>query len=157
MTKDVFVFAEQRDGHLHPAALQALAAAGTLAGKTGGRVTAGLIGQGPGTLAGPLEQGGAAVVFIADDARSAKYNPLVYARALSALVQNADPQIVLLPATFMGRDLAPRVAVRLNAGLATDCVEVDLDDKGALLIRRPIYNGKAFNKVHFRADRLQMA
>src|SRR5262249_11665908 len=154
MTKNVLVFAEQRDGHLHPAALQCLAAAATLAQKTGGQVVAGLVGQSPAALAGALEQARAAVILIADDARFAKYNPLVYARALAALIQKADPQIVLLPATFMGRDLAPRVAVRLNAGLATDCVEVDLDEKGALLVRRPIYNGKAFNKVHFRADRL---
>lgn len=157
MTKNVFVFAEQRDGHLHPAATQALAAAALLANKTGGQVTAGLIGQSPGGLAAPLEQAGATFVFIADDQRFARYNPLTYTRALTALIQKADPQIVLLPATFMGRDLAPRVAARLNAGLATDCVEVDLDEKGALLGRRPIFNGKAFSKVHFRPDRLQMA
>ncbi len=157
MTKNIFVFAEQRDGHLNPTSLQCLAAAAKLAAKTGGQVTAGIIGHAPGDLATALEQAGATFVFIADDTRFAKYNALVYTRALAALIQKADPQVVLLPATVMGRDLAPRVAIRLNAGLATDCVEVDLDDKAALLVQRPIYNGKAFNKVHFRADRLQIA
>lgn len=157
MTKDILVFAEQRDGHLNPTALQCLAAAANLAQKTGGKVVAALIGQNPAAVAAPLEQAGASAILIADDARFAKYNPLIYTRALTALIEKADPQVVLLPATVMGRDLAPRVAVRLNAGLATDCTEVTLDDKGALVVRRPIYNGKAFNKVHFAADRRQIA
>lgn len=157
MTKDILVFIEQRNGHLHPGALQCLGAAATLAAKNGGRMVAALIGQSVGPLVAPVEQAGAAVVFLADDARCALYNPLTYTRALAAIVAKADPQVVLLPATFMGRDLAPRAAVRCNGGLATDCVELAFDDAGALRVRRPIFNGKAFNRVHFRADRLQMA
>jgi electron transfer flavoprotein alpha subunit len=157
MTKDILIFAEQRGGQLHPGAVQAVGAAAVLAGKTGGRVLAALVGQSVEGLVGTLEQAGAAVVYVADDARLALYNPLTYARALTKIIEQADPQIVLLPATFMGRDLAPRVAVRCKAGLATDCTEVDLDEQGALRVRRPIFNGKASNVVHFRADRLQMA
>lgn len=157
MTKDVLVFAEQRDGVLHPAALQAVSAAAALASKTGGRVTAALIGASVGGLVEKLEQAGAVVVYVAEDARFGRYNPLAYTRALTALLQQADPQIVLMPATFMGRDLGPRVAVRLNAGLATDCTEVDVDEKGALRVRRPIFNGKAYGTVTFRGDRMQMA
>lgn len=156
MTKDILVFAEQRDGHLHPGATQALGAAAELAAKTGGRVTAALIGASIGNLAEPLEHAGAAVVYVADDGRCANYNALTYTRALSEIVKKADPQIVLLPATVMGRDLAPRVAVRCHAGLATDCTELSLEG-GALQVRRPIFNGKASNVVTFRADRLQMA
>ncbi|MCK6456111.1 MAG: electron transfer flavoprotein subunit alpha/FixB family protein [Phycisphaerae bacterium] len=156
MTKDVLVFAEQRDGRLHPGALQALGAASELAGKTGGKAVAALIGASVGALAEPLEQAGAAVVYLAEDARFARYNPLSCTAALAAIIGRADPQIVLMPATIMGRDLGPRVAVRCNAGLATDCTEVGTDG-GALRVRRPIFNGKATSVVTFRSDRLQMA
>jgi len=157
MTKDVLVFVEQRDGAILPAALQCLTAAAQLAGKTGGRIKAALIGQGLAAVADKLESLGAAAILIADDASLARYSAMAYTRALSTVIQQADPQIVLLAASFMGRDLAPRVAIRANAALATDCTEFEIDGSGALLVRRPIYNGKAFNKVHFNPARRQMA
>lgn len=157
MTRDVLVFAEQRDGKLHPVALQCLTPAAELAKKTGGRVVVALAGAGVGSAVEPLERGGAQVAYVADDPRFKHYNALAYTRALATILKQADPAIVLLPATSLGRDLAPRVAVRCGAGLATDCVEVGLDAAGALRVRRPIYSGKASNRVHFRADRMQMA
>ena len=156
MTKDIFVFAEQRDGNLHPAALQCVTVASQLAAKTGGRVVVGLIGSGVGPAAARFDGVGVAAVLIADHARFAKYNCLSYTRALAALIAKADPQVVLLPASFMGRDLGPRAAMRIGAALATDCTEFEVDG-GALVVRRPIYNGKAFNKVHFAAGKRQMA
>ncbi|MCG8404483.1 MAG: electron transfer flavoprotein subunit alpha/FixB family protein [Phycisphaerales bacterium] len=157
MTKDVLVFVEQRDGLFLPAALQAITAAKELAGKTGGRVTAALIGQGVGPLADELDKAGVAAIYIADAEPLAKYNALTYTRALAEVIAKADPQIVLMAASFMGRDLSPRVAMRMNGGLATDCTELDLDGQGVLLVKRPIFNGKAFNKVHFNANKIQIA
>jgi len=157
MTKDVLAFAEQRDGIFLPAGLQIISAARSLAEKTGGRAVAGLIGHDLGPLAGELDKTGIAAVYLADDAALAKYNALTYTRALANVIAKADPQIVLMPASFMGRDLSPRVAVRLGAGLATDCTELDMGDGGALVAGRPIFNGKAFNKVHFNPERIQMA
>lgn len=156
MTKDIFVFIEQRGGQVLPAAMQAITAAAQLAGTTGGRVVAGIIGENLGAVADRLDGTGIAVTYISDDAALAMYNPLTYTRALTAMIQKADPQIVLLAASFMGRDLAPRAAMRLGAGLATDCTELSVDG-GALLVRRPIYNGKAFSRVHFNAGKIQMA
>jgi len=149
MTKDILVFAEQRDGKLMPAALQCVSAARLLAAKTGGRVVVGLIGHGISDLAASFDGVGVAAIYAADADRLAHYSGLAYTRALCAIVTKADPQVVLLPATFMGRDLAPRVAARLGAGLATDCTELAIDGAGALVVQRPIYNGKASNKVHF--------
>lgn len=157
MTKDILVFAEQRDGKLMPAALQCVSAARTLAGKTGGRVVVGLIGNGVSDLGASFDGIGVAAVMTADADRYANYGSLAYTRALAAIVTKADPQIVLLPATFMGRDLAPRMAMRLGAGLATDCTELDIDGSGALVVKRPIYNGKASNKVHFNPAMRQIA
>lgn len=157
MTKDILVFVEQRDGVILPAALQAITAAGELAGRTGGRRTAAIIGHGVEPLADALDKTGVAVVYLTDAEPLTHYNALTYTRALAEIIARADPQIVLMAASFMGRDLSPRVAVRLDAGLATDCSELDLDDAGALRAGRPIFNGKAFNKVHFNAAKLQMA
>lgn len=156
MTKDIFVFIEQRGGQVLPAAMQAITAAVQLAGTTGGRVVAGIIGENVGAVADRLDGTGIAVTYISDDAALAMYNPLTYTRSLTAMIQKADPQIVLLAASFMGRDLAPRAAMRLGAGLATDCTELSVDG-GALVVRRPIYNGKAFSRVHFNAGKIQMA
>ncbi len=157
MTKDVLVFVEQRDGKILPAALQAISAAQQLAGKTGGRVAAALIGSGLSPLADQLDAAGVATTYLCEADALGKYNAVTYARSLASMIQKADPQIVLLAASFMGRDLAPRVAVRVNAGLATDCIEFDIEGSGALVVRRPIYNGKATSKVHFNAGRVQMA
>lgn len=157
MTKDVLVFVEQRDGKILPAAMQAISAAQQLAGKTGGRVAAALIGNGLSTLADQLDAAGVATTYLCEADALGRYNAVTYARSLASIIQKADPQIVLLAASFMGRDLAPRVAVRVNAGLATDCIEFDIESSGALVVRRPIYNGKATSKVHFNAGRVQMA
>lgn len=157
MTKDVLVFVEQRDGKILPAAMQAISTAAMLAGKTGGRVAAALIGSGLAPLADQLDAAGVATTYLCEADALGRYNAVTYARSLASIIQKADPQIVLLAASFMGRDLAPRVAVRVNAGLATDCVEFDIEGNGALVVRRPIYNGKATSKVHFNAGRVQMA
>lgn len=156
MTKDIFVFVEQRGGVVLQAGLQAISAANQLAAKTGGKVVAGMIGHDLATAAQRIDGTGASAVYVCDAEPLKNYNVLKYARALSGMIQKADPQIVLLAASFMGRDLAPRVAMRLEAGLATDCTEVDIAD-GALLVKRPIYNGKAFSHVHFSSGRIQMA
>lgn len=157
MTKDVFVFVEQRGGKILPAGLQSISAAVQLAAKTGGRVLAGLIGHGLASVSGQLDGSGVAALYLADAEALANYNALKYARTLSAMLQKADPQVVLLAASFMGRDLAPRVAAKLGAGLATDCTELTIDATGALLARRPLYAGKASAAVHFNPSKVQIA
>ncbi len=157
MTKDVFVFVEQRDGTILPGGLQAITAGSELAGKTGGRVVVGLVGQDLGALADKLDGSGAAVTYLTDDGALADYNVLKYTRALVGQIEKADPQIVLMASSSMGRDLAPRVAIRLGGGLATDCVELGLDDAGTLVVKRSIYAGKATNNVHFNASKIQIA
>lgn len=157
MTKDILVFIEQRDGTILPGALQALTAAKELAAKTGGKVTAAIVGHGVNPVADRVEKCGAAAIYIVDAEPLARYNAVTYARALGDAITKADPQIVLLAASFMGRDVSPRVAIRTDAGLATDCTAFDVNDDGALNASRPIFNGKAFNHVRFSADKRQMA
>lgn len=157
MTKDILVFVEQRDGHVLPAALQAITAAKDLTAKTGGRLTAALVGSNLSGIADSVAKTGVAAIYLVESDALGKYNAVTYARALASAVKQADPQIVLMAATSMGRDLSPRVAIRVNAGLATDCTEFAIDDSGALRVKRPIFNGKAFNTVHFNAAKVQIA
>ncbi len=157
MTKDVLVFVEQRDGAILPAGLQTISAAAELAEKMGGRVAAALVGHGIAALGDRLDACGVAITYVADSDALAEYNVLTYTRAMAQIVKQADPQVVLFAASAMGRDLSPRVAARLDAGLATDVSSVDLDENGVLVADAPIYNGKALNKIRFNANKMQMA
>lgn len=157
MTSDILIYAEQRSDKLHPAVLQTVTPARSLAEKTGGKVVAVLIGAKLDDSTAALKSAGVDRVLTISDASLENYSALRYRTALAAAIQKVDPRIALLPATFMGRDLAPRVAVRCKAALATDVVALELGGDGRLDVRRPIYNGKAFGHVIFPADRLAIA
>ncbi len=156
MTNDVLIFAEQRSDQLNPVVLQCVTPARELAGKTGGQVVAVVIGSGieatTQAVAGHVDR-----VLTISDARLEHYTATHYRTALRQAVEKIDPRFLLMPASFMGRDVSPRVAVACGAGLATDVVELTLGDDNALSARRPIYNGKAFGRVTFAADRLAIA
>jgi len=157
MTNDVLIFAEQRDDRLHPAVAQVATAARALARQTGGRTVACVLGAALRKATEDAARLGIDAVVVIDDASLARYSALAYRTALAAAIDKVDPRILLLPATFMGRDLAPRVAVRCGAALATDVTELEVNADGALDVRRPVYNGKAFCHVAFPAQRLAIA
>ncbi len=157
MKNDILVFAEQRNDRLHPAALQIVTPARELARQTGGQVVAGLIGDRLDSCLAALETCGVDRIVSVSAPALSLYSVLRYRTALCQIVERVDPRIVLLPATFMGRDLGPRTAARLRAALATDVVELKLLDDGRLDVRRPIYNGKVFCHVTFPPQRLAMA
>jgi electron transfer flavoprotein alpha subunit len=139
---DILAFAEQRDGILKKGGLEAIAAARLLAGKTGGRVKALLLGKGLDGLLQPLIAHGADEILAADHPQLEKYRTDAYTPVASEQIRKARPAAVLFPASAMGKDLSANVAAELETGLATDCTEIDWDG-GALVIRRPVYAGKA--------------
>ena len=146
MSNNILVFAEQRNGTLKKVAFEMLGLGSELAAGLGGTVEAALLGSGLGGLADTLAQYGAAKVYVADDPTLANYSGEGYTNTLAALIAKIQPAIVLVGATFMGKDLAPRLAARLGVGLAADCVAFALD--GAKLVAtRPIFAGKALSKV----------
>jgi len=157
MTNDILIFAEQRNDRLHPAALQLVTPARALAAKTGGRVVACVIGEALSAAADGIAQAGVDRVVTMSDPALANYSALRYRTALAAVMEKVQPRVTLLPATFMGRDLAPRVAARLRAALATDVVDLTIDADGALDVGRPVYNGKALCRVRFPKDRPALA
>jgi electron transfer flavoprotein alpha subunit len=148
---EVWVFAEQEDGSLHDVVLELCGKARELADRLGVRVGAALSGTNVGGLASQLIAQGADSVYVVDDPRLAHYQTSPYARALCTLIEKHKPQIVIYGATAMGRDLAPRVASAMRAGMTADCTDLEISDvsdprtkivhKKLLLQIRPAFGG----------------
>ncbi len=148
----VLVFLEQREGEIRKTSFEAVAEARRLADAgLGGEVVAVLVGA-PGAEAKAGQAGvhGADQVWFVADPAFARYQPEGYAAAVVAAQQKSGAATVLFSAGAMGKDLAPRVAARLQAGLASDCTHLDLEG-GRLVATRPVYAGKAIQRVGFRS------
>lgn len=145
----ILTFAEQRDGKLRRPALEAVSEARRLAQAWGGATVVSVVaGPGCGPLASELASYGADKVYAFDDPAFALYATEPYTRALAKACEETQPAAVLVPFTALGRDLAPRLAARLGAGLASDCVVLEVKD-GRLVGRRPMYAGKAYATVEW--------
>ena len=154
----VAVFVEQHDGRVTDVTLQLLGKACDLAAERAAPVYALLPGRNTHDAASALAAYGADKVFAADARELAEYATLPYTRALTALITEARPEIVLFGATSVGRDLAPRVAQRLNTGLTADCTELTMDsDTGVLNQTKPAFNGRAMVTIATPVRRPQMA
>jgi electron transfer flavoprotein alpha subunit len=159
MGNNVLVIAEQRDGILKKVAFEMLGTGAELAAVLGGGVEAALLGSGldgPSSPSGKglpdtLAQYGATRVYVADDPALDTYSSEGYANTLAALAGKTAPAIILIGATTMGTDLAPRLAARLGVGVASDCIALDIDG-GRLVATRPIYAGKALARVKLNGD-----
>ncbi len=148
---DVWVYAEQEDGNLHDVALELCGKARLLADQLGVRVGAVLPGWNMRELAFRLIAHGADKIYHVHDPRLEHYRTMPYARVMCQLIEKHKPQIVLYGATPMGRDLAPRIASKLRAGLTADCTDLDIGDheeksakkvhKNLLLQIRPAFGG----------------
>jgi electron transfer flavoprotein alpha subunit len=151
MGNNVLVIAEQRDGVLKKVAFEMLGAGAGLAAELGGGVEAVLLGSGLGDLPNTLAQYGATTIYVADDPALEPYSSEGYTNTLAAFIGKIEPAIILVGATAMGKDLAPRLAARLGVGLATDCTALEID-AGRLLATRPIFAGKALARVKLNSD-----
>ncbi len=126
--KDVWVYTEQRAGKIMNVALELLGEANKLAKEIGDRnVCAVLIGSNTDHLVPELYAYGAQVVYQIDDPLLANYTTDGYTKVLTDAVQEYKPEIVIFGATHIGRDLAPRVAARLDTGLTADCTRLDVN------------------------------
>jgi electron transfer flavoprotein alpha subunit len=147
----ILTFAEQRDGALRRASLEAVGEASRLAKATGASVESVLVGTGDERLVAELGSHGVARVHVFGDAALATYATEPYARAVAQVIASVKPWAVFLPFTSMGKDLAPRVAAKVGAGLASDCVGFTVAD-GRLRARRPVYAGKAYATVEWDGE-----
>ena len=156
MSDSILVFIEQRGGKILPASFQLLALAGDLAESSGGQAEACIVGEGVGDLTDTVAAYGAKKVYTVDDGELRFYRPGAYTTALTAVIETAKPKVVLIPTTFMGRDLAARAAARTKAALAIDCTELKLDG-GNLVATKAMYAGKFAADFRLSEKRLQIA
>ncbi|MBF0106173.1 MAG: electron transfer flavoprotein subunit alpha/FixB family protein [Deltaproteobacteria bacterium] len=152
---DILVFAEHEDGKIKKTAFELLSKATELAQTAGGSVMAVCIGSGLTDAAPTLAKYGAKKVVLVEDAGLAKYNTTGFATALAAVITEYKPTIVLGSASALGKDLFPRLAAKIKAGLASDVVSLKIDG-GKLSAKKPVYAGKALVDVCFKSD-VQMA
>jgi electron transfer flavoprotein alpha subunit len=144
----ILVFAEQRNGSLKRASLEAVSEGRRVADALGTSLSAAVVGADLPPLAEELAKYGAERVVLVESPHLSSYSSEGYSDALAAVIGDESPALVLMPATAMGRDLAPRLAGRLGAGLAPDCVDLRVE-QGVLRARRPVYSGKALATVEF--------
>jgi len=142
----ILAFAEQRDGAFKQSAFEVTKAASDAAGPLNADVVGLLIGSGIGAIASQLGGFGASRVVVVDDPQLTHYSTTAYAKIVAEVARKEQATILFLPASQMGRDLAPRVAVKLEAGVAADCTALRVD-KGEIITSRPVYAGKALTDV----------
>jgi len=127
MSKDIYVVAEQRDGIIAKVSLELIGEARRLAAELGQNVYAILLGDKIKDKAQGLIADGADGVVYVEDPMLAEYVTEPYSKALTQVLKECQPEIVLFGATSIGRDLAPRVAARIRTGLTADCTRLDID------------------------------
>jgi electron transfer flavoprotein alpha subunit len=145
----ILAFAEQRDNKFKKSAFETVQAARKLADQLGWTFAALVVGSGVEGIAAELGNYGATKVVIVDDPALTAHSNTAYAKIIAAIAKKESANIVVLPASQMGKDLAPRVAVKLEAGLAADCIALKVEN-GEIVATRPIYAGKALLDVRVK-------
>ncbi|MDE6212116.1 MAG: electron transfer flavoprotein subunit alpha/FixB family protein [Lachnospiraceae bacterium] len=167
--KGVYVFAQQVDNEISSIAFELLGKAKDLAKDLSTDVTAVLIGSGVKGLADQLAEYGADKVIVVDDPELKDYRTEPYAHALASVINNYKPEIMLVGATAIGRDLGPRVSARVATGLTADCTVLEIGDfplqavpgqeqlHNQLLMTRPAFGGNTIATIACPYNRPQMA
>ena len=167
--KGVYVFAQQVDNEISSIALELLGKAKDLAKDLNTEVTAMLLGSGVKNLADQLAEYGADKVIVVDDSELKDYRTEPYAHALASIINKYKPEIVLVGATAIGRDLGPRVSARVATGLTADCTVLEIGDfplqalpgqeqlHNQLLMTRPAFGGNTIATIACPYNRPQMA
>ncbi|MGG7178842.1 electron transfer flavoprotein subunit alpha/FixB family protein [Clostridium paraputrificum] len=156
--KGVWVFAEQREGELQKVSLELLGEGRRVADKLGVKLTALLLGNNIEGLSKTLAEHGADEVLVADHKDLEYYTTDAYTKVICDLANERKPGILFVGATFIGRDLGPRIAARLSTGLTADCTSIDVEvENGDLLATRPAFGGNLMATIACPDHRPQMA
>ncbi|MEK3852922.1 electron transfer flavoprotein subunit alpha/FixB family protein [Cytobacillus sp. FSL H8-0458] len=143
MARKVLVLGEVRDGSLRNVSFEAVAAGKTAS--EGGEVVGVLIGDSVSVLANEMIHYGADRVVTVEDEKLKQYTPDGFSQALMAVIDSENPEGLIFGHTAMGKDLAPKIAAKLESGLISDVTSLE-EAGGNLVFTRPIYSGKAFEK-----------
>ena len=169
--KDVYVFAQQVDNEISPIAFELLGKAKDLANDLNEKVVAVLLGHNVKDLAAQLGAYGADKVIVVDDKELEVYRTEPYTHALASVINEYKPEIMLVGATAIGRDLGPTVSARVKTGLTADCTSLEIGDfplvaapgkeseqkHNQLLMTRPAFGGNTIATIACPDNRPQMA
>ena len=153
--KDVYVFVEQRENKIQSVAKELIGKARELADELGEKVVAVLLGHN--IEAKDLIPYGADLVLCVDDRELENYITEPYTQAITQIVEERKPSIMLLGATTIGRDLGPRLSARLGTGLTADCTGLDISEERELLMTRPAFGGNLMATIVCKDHRPQMS
>lgn len=154
----VMVFVEQRSGEIQNVSLELLGKGRELADKINNKLSAVLLGHNIENLSEELIQYGADEVVYVEDENLDVYLTSTYTKALKEVINKKNPEIVLIGATTIGRDLAPRVSAAIGTGLTADCTLLEIDEENqGLLMTRPAFGGNIMATIICPNHRPQMS
>lgn len=155
--KGIQVFAEQREGVVQNVAFELIGKARELADSIGEKVTAVLLGQNVANLSQELIAAGADRVLLVEHDLLKDYVTEQYAQAITHILNTYKPEIFLLGATTIGRDLGPRLSARMHTGLTADCTSLEINEDRNLLMTRPAFGGNLMATIICKEHRPQMS
>lgn len=167
--KGVFIFAQQVDNEINNIAFELIGKGKDLAKDLNTEVTAVLVGSRIMGLADEMAVYGADKVIVVDDPELKEYRTEPYTHAIASVIEKYKPEIFLVGATAIGRDLGPRVSARVHTGLTADCTQLDIGDfplnpipgreqkHNQLLMTRPAFGGNTIATIACPEHRPQMA
>ena len=153
----VAVYIDHVDGRVHPVSYELLGKARELAAKIQQEVLALFMGENIGAAAEELRHYGADRIFVCDKPELAKFNMESYAKVFETFIRQVKPAAILVGATPVGRQLAPRVAARFRTGLTADCTVLDIRENTDLVQIRPAFGGNIMAEILTPNNRPQMA
>lgn len=154
---NVLIFAEHQEGKVKKSAFELVSKGAELAAKIGGQVEAVLVGNISESAVQDLAQYGARKIYILENAAFEKYNTLAYVKVVADLVKQLQPDILIASSTPLAKDFFPRLAARLDTGLASDAIALSIDSDNKLVATHPIYSGKALVDIKIPNSKPQMA
>lgn len=138
----LLAFAEQREGKFKKAAYEVTQTARQLADQLGAELVTLVVGNNVEGITQSLGGYGASRVLVVEEPRLQLYSSTAYAKAVAEVAKREGAAILLFPASQMGKDLTPRIAAKLEAGIAADCIALKVEN-GEIIATRPVYAGKA--------------
>jgi len=157
MAKGIWIFAERTDGTLRKVTFEMLSEVRKMADTVGEELCVVVLGEGVEAATKDCGPYGADKVYAVESPLLKDYTTEAYTKALVDLVKQHQPSILLGGATVIGKDLFPRVAARLDAGLAVDCTEIKLGEGNQFAVKRPMCAGKVYADIAFADATLKMA
>lgn len=155
--KGITVYVDHVEGDIHPVTLELLGKARELSDKIGHPVQALFLGSGIGDKAHELLHYGVDQVYVVDSPELLDFKIESYAAAFEAYINQIKPSAILVGATSVGRQLAPRVAARFKTGLTADCTILDIHENTDLVQIRPAFGGNIMAEILTTRTRPQMA